>query len=331
MEQVAHVVPHVKAKPSTVGVLCATFTGVVWGGQFVVGKSALARVDSFWLTTVRYAGAAVLLLGLLAVAEGIGALSPRGRLRELALLGTLGFAGFNLLAYTGLEHARPESASLIVALAPLLTALVLWLRDGARPSRLTLVCLLVALGGVSLVISGGHPSTLWHGSLGVGDLLVLGGVLSFVLYTIGAADHRDLSPLRYTALTAALGWPAIVAATLVGTAAGWLSAPSGSDWVAVTPELAYLALPGAVIAVLCWNAAVERLGPQTTALFGNLIPISTFTIETIRGYRPSPLELVGALITVGALVANNLLTRPRPVADQPEAEPEPDEELLEAA
>jgi hypothetical protein len=80
------------------------------------------------------------------------------------------------------------------------------------------------------------------------------------LYTIGAADHRDLSPLRYTALTAALGWPAIAAATLVGTAAGWLSAPSGGDWVAVIPELAYLALPGAVIAVLCWNAAVERLG-----------------------------------------------------------------------
>jgi drug/metabolite transporter (DMT)-like permease len=319
------------AKPTTVGVLCATFTGVVWGGQFVVGKSALARVDSFWLTTVRYAGAAVLLLGLLAMVEGGRALWPGARVRELAVLGTLGFAGFNLLAYTGLEHARPESASLIVALSPLLTALVLWIRDRVRPSRLTLVCLVVALAGVSLVISGGHPSTLWHGSLGVGDLLVLGGVLSFILYTIGAADHRDLSALRYTALTAALGWPAIVAATLVGTAAGWLSAPSGSDWVAVTPELAYLALPGAVIAVLCWNAAVERLGPQTTALFGNLIPISTFTIETIRGYRPSPLELVGALITVGALVANNLLTRPRPVADQPEAEPEPDEELLEAA
>jgi len=60
-------------------------------------------------------------------------------------------------------------------------------------------------------------------------MLVLGGVLSFVLYTIGAADHRDLSPLRYTALTAALGWPAILAATLVGTAAGWLSAPSRGD------------------------------------------------------------------------------------------------------
>ncbi len=318
-----------RRNPSAIGALFATFTGIVWGGQFVVGKSALARVDSFWLTAVRYAGAAALLLALVALVEGTRALSPRGRLRALAVLGTLGFAGFNLLAYTGLEHARPQSASLIVALAPLLTALVLWVRDRLRPTRTTLASLIVALVGVALVISRGHPSTLWHGSLGAGDLLVLGGVLSFVLYTIGAADHRDLSALRYTALTAALGWPAIAAATLIGTLAGWLSAPSGADLHAVTPELAYLALPGAVIAVLTWNAAVERLGPQTTSLFGNLIPVSTFTIETIRGYRPGLLELAGAVITVGALVANNLLNRERPTADG--AEPGEEEVLLEAA
>ena len=52
---------------------------------------------------------------------------------QLLVLGTLGFAGFNLLAYTGLEHARPQSASLIVALAPLLMALVLWVRDRLGP------------------------------------------------------------------------------------------------------------------------------------------------------------------------------------------------------
>jgi drug/metabolite transporter (DMT)-like permease len=316
-----------RGKSLTVGALLASFTGTVWGGQFVVGKSALGRVDSFWLTTVRYAGAAAVLLVLLAAFEGQRALWARGRMLALAGLGTLGFAGFNLLAYTGLEHARPQSASLIVALAPLLTALVLWVRDRVRPSRTTFAALAVALVGVALVISRGHPTTLWTGSLGWGDVLVLGGVLSFVLYTIGAGRHRELSPLRYTALTAALGWPAILAATLIGTAAGWLSAPSGGALWAVTPQILYLALPGAVLAVLTWNAAVEMMGPQMTSLFGNLIPVSTFTIEIVRGYRPSALELAGAVIAIGALVANNLLSRPRP-ARAAEREPE---QLLEAA
>jgi drug/metabolite transporter (DMT)-like permease len=294
---------------ATVGALFAAFTGIVWGGQFVVAKSALDRVDAFWLTSARYALAVAILLALLAIVEGPAALSPHGRTLPLLVLGTLGFAGFNLLAYTGLEHARPQSASLIVALAPLLVALVLWARNGVRPSRTTMIALFVALFGVSLVISRGHLTTLWSGSLGWGDVLVLGGVLSFVLYTIGAASHRDLSALRYTTLTAALGWPAIMVSTLVGTAAGWLSAPAGGALWAVMPQILYLAIPGAVIAVLTWNAAVELIGPQTTSLFGNLIPVSTFAIEIVRGYRPGVVELAGALLTVAALVTDNLLRR----------------------
>jgi drug/metabolite transporter (DMT)-like permease len=313
-------------RSSTVGALFAALTGIVWGGQFVVGKSALGRIDPFWLTTVRYAAAAAVLLALLAAVEGRRALNPAGRTRQLIWLGTLGFAGFNLLAYTGLQHARPQSASLIVALGPLLTAIVLWARDRVRPSRTTFAALVVALAGVALVISRGHPTTLWTGSLDWGDLLVLGGVLSFVVYTLGAAGHRDLSPLRYTALTASFGWPAIATATLIGTAAGWLSAPSGGDLLAVTPQMLYLTLPGAVIAVLTWNAAVERIGPHTTSLFGNLIPVSTFTIEIVRGYRPGAVELAGAVLAIGALAANNLLSRPRPAREAPETE-----ELLEAA
>jgi drug/metabolite transporter (DMT)-like permease len=312
---------------ATLGALFAAFTGIVWGGQFVVGKSALARVDSFWLTAVRYAAAAALLLVLLAAVEGVRALSTRGRTLRLLGLGTLGFAGFNLLAYTGLEHARPQSASLIVALGPLVMALVLWARNRVRPSRTTFVALIVALFGVALVIARGHPTTLWRGSLGWGDILVLGGVVSFMVYTAGAADHADLSSLRYTALTATLGWPAIAAATLVGTAAGWLSAPSGGDLSAIVLQILYLAIPGAVIAVLTWNAAVDLIGPQTTSLFGNLIPVSTFVIEIVRGYRPGAVELAGAVIAIAALVANNLLSRPRPARLSQERE----YELLDAA
>ncbi len=313
---------------ATVGALFAAFTGVVWGGQFVVGKSALGRVDPFWLSTIRYAGAVGLLLALLAFVEGRRALVlPAARTLRLAALGTLGFAGFNLLAYTGLQHARPQSASLIVALGPLLTAIVLWVRDRTRPSRTTLIALVVALLGVGLVISRGRPTTLFTGSLGWGDLLVLGGVLSFVLYTLGAARHRELSPLRYTALTAALGWPAIAGATLIGTAAGWISTPSGGAVWAIVPQILYLTIPGAVIAVLTWNAAVDRIGPQRTSLFGNLIPVTTVAIEIVRGYRPGALELAGAVIAIGALVANNLLSRPRPARARPLAEAD----LLEAA
>ncbi len=299
--------------------LLATVTALIWGGQFVVGKSALARVDAFPLTTLRYALASLLLLGLLVAVEGRRALRLEGRGLQLFLLGSLGFAGFNLFAYTGLQHARPQSASLIVALGPLLTAIVLWLRDGSRPTRTTGIALVVALIGVALVVSRGHPSTIASGSIGWGDGLVLLGVTSFVLYTLGAARHTELSPLRYTALTAGLGWLTIAGAALVAMAAGLVMTPSAGDIGAVTPEILYLAIPGAVVAVVTWNAAVGRIGAQNVSLVGNLIPVTTFAIEIVRGYRPNAVELAGAGIALVALAANNLLLRRRmPEAIEPD-------------
>jgi hypothetical protein len=41
----------------------------------------------------------------------------------------------------------------------------------------------------------------------------------------------------------------------------------------------------------------------------NLVPITVLVIEMIRGYRPVPLEIVGAAIVLSAVTANNLLLR----------------------
>ena len=304
-----------------IGAALGTTTGLAWGGQFVIGKSAVDRVDAFHLTTVRYALAGLVLLAILVAVEGRGALRLEGRGLRLWWLGTLGFAGFNLLGFTGLAHARPQSASLIVALAPLLTALVLWQRSGVRPRRATLVALAVALAGVALVISGGDPASIVHGSLGYGDALVLGGVFSFILYTLGAAEFSDLSPLRYTALTAALGWLSIAAATGVASATGLEPERSFGAYSDVWWQILYIALVGAVVAVVSWNGAVVALGPQNATLFGNLIPVTTFVIEIARGYRPGRLELFGAALAIAALVANNVLTRRRQPAPAEESAP----------
>ena len=298
-----------RSRNATLGVLFATTTALVWGGQFVVGKSALQTINAFPLSTVRYALAAVLWLLVLVVLEGRGSLRLDGRGWRLFWLGTLGFAGFNLFAYTGLAHARPETASLIVALGPLLTALVLWHRTKVRPARATFVLLGVALLGVALVVSAGHPSSILHGALGWGEVLVLAGVLSFILYSLGAAEFASYSPLRYTALTASLGWLTIAGATLVAIATGLVAVPTTAQLTSVWPQIAYLAIPGAFVAVLTWNAAIKAIGPQNAVLFSNLIPVTTFAIEIARGYRPNAAELLGAALTIAALVASNLLAR----------------------
>ena len=94
--------------PSLIAALC-------WGAMFPIAASALHHVDPFPLTAIRYGVAAIVFLGLLHADRGPAALDTDGRGLELFVLGSLGFAGFNLLSYVGLEHTRPQDAALIVA------------------------------------------------------------------------------------------------------------------------------------------------------------------------------------------------------------------------
>jgi drug/metabolite transporter (DMT)-like permease len=282
---------------------------VAWGAMFPIAAVAIQHVDAFHLTAIRYVVATVIFLGLLVAIEGRRALRTDGRGKELFVLGTLGFAGFNLLTYLALEHTRPQDASLIVATAPLLTALAIWLTTRVKPRRATLVAMGVALFGVVLVITHGDPSSLIHGDGRAGDLLILGGVASFVAYTMGARTFTEFSPLRYTALSATGGTLTILAVTAVLTLTGTYPMPSLGDVGDVWSQIVYIILAGAVLGVLAWNEGVRRIGPANGALFMNLVPVVTFAVEIGRGYRPGTAEMLGALLTIAALVFANLAGR----------------------
>src|SRR3954470_22954605 len=148
---------------------------LAWGGMFPIAAGALRRVDPVHLTAVRYVLASLVFVGLLLAIEGRAALRPDGRALELWLLGTLGFAGFNLLTYVALEHTRPQDASLLVATAPVITVLAVWVVSSVRPRAAQLALTATALLGVALVISRGEPSRLPGGARGARGPLVLGG------------------------------------------------------------------------------------------------------------------------------------------------------------
>jgi drug/metabolite transporter (DMT)-like permease len=278
--------------------------------MFPIADSAIRHVDPFHLTAIRYLLAGTGFLVLLWLFEGRRALNTEGRGLELWLFGSAGIAGFNLLAFAGLEHTTPEHAALIVATSPMMALLAdaALARRAPQPAMLGFVVL--ALAGVLLVIGKGDPAAvLSDGGLNGGDVLVFLGAASFVAYTFGARRFRGFSSLRYTSLTAAGGTITVIAVTEVATLAGALETPGGGDVAAIWWQLIYVVVVGALIAVLAWNEGVRRLGAPNAALFMNLVPVVAFTIAIVRGYHPEPLELAGAAVTVSALVGANLVSR----------------------
>ena len=304
---------------------------LAWGAMFPIAGPALGRLDAFHLTTVRYLVASSIFLALLAAVEGRKALRTEGRTPELWLLGTLGFAGFNLLTYVALGHIQPQDAALIVATAPVITVLVLWALGSGRPRGAQLALTALAFAGVATVISRGDPGRLGSSS-GGWELLVLAGVFGWISYTLAAARRFPaFSPLRYTAITSALGTLSLVAITAIVVLAGAVGSPAPDDYAAEWWRLLYVIGPAAVVAVLAWNDGVKRIGPANGSLFINLVPVVSFSIAIGQGYSPGAAELAGAALTIGALVAANVLERRRASTQAPaDEEPEP-EPLAEAA
>src|SRR3954453_4325166 len=97
--------------PSLIAVLC-------WGGMFPIADAAMDHVDAANDTAIRYGGASLLFLGLLAAVEGVRARRYDGRFGRAWLFGTIGFAGLNLLSYVGLRDTTPQDAWLSAGLVP---------------------------------------------------------------------------------------------------------------------------------------------------------------------------------------------------------------------
>lgn len=147
-----------------------------------------------------------------------------------------------------------------------------------------------------------------------GDLLILLGAMCWVAYTFGAGRFPGWSPLRYSALSCALGVVTIFAATALALALGAAHAPGATALGATWAELLYIVVFASLLAVLGWNAGIKALGALNGVLFINVVPVTAFVIGLALGHRFGGAELLGAALTILALVANNLYLRRRPAA-----------------
>src|SRR5688572_19841978 len=282
---------------------------VCWTPLFSIAKRTLPILDAFALGTVRYAIGVALLIALLAAFEGRAALNFGGRMAAATVAGLIGITGFNLFVWVGLSYTRPEHGSIILALQSPLTALAVWVVHGQRAAPFTLGCVAAAIGGVALVITKGDLSNALAGGSLLGDALIFLGAISWVTYTLSAGRFPGWSPLRYTVLTCIPGAVGLVIAHAIALALGAAVMPSFDTLAAVWWQILYFSVCTVVLGVLGFNAGARALGPLNAMLMLNLIPIGVFAIEAALGRSFAAIELAGAAVVIGALVANNLYLR----------------------
>lgn len=291
----------------TLGIGAALTATLLWGMQFPVLAAVLPDLDPFWLTLLRYLIAFIVLAVIVAAREGRAGFSLAGRGWTVAVLGVLGFSVFNVLLLLGLRISGPQHGALIMATLPLMTVLIGWIRGGAMPSLRTFGFIALAFSGVALVVTKGDPASVLAGGDWIGDLMMLVGASLWATYTSFVPSFSSWSPIRYTMAGAFFGTCSTIVLTAGAMLLGYSHAPSAPGFVHALPGLLFLSLFGAVVALIAWNIGIAKLGSSAAVLFMNVVPITAFAIAIAFGARYPLVEYIGAAITIGALVLNNVL------------------------
>lgn len=291
------------SKPSVASAYGAlTTAAVVWGGSVVAQKVALGPFSPVETSVFRGLGALAILVPLWIWKEGGGRFSKH----DWGMFGILGLGvlGNHLLILFGLQFIGAGAAGVIIGASPAITAFLSSLILKDIPLRLIWQGCLVSFVGV-LVIAG-QSGVVGAGSNPVlGGVLVLSGLVSWALYTIGCRRTMDrFSPLTVT-------WTTLMMSLLVEMpllamnhkmlVAGVDTVPL-SGWVA----LVYVMVFATALGQQAWLYGVDGVGPSRAGIFGNLVPVAALFFSFVILGEPVGVREIGGvgLIVLGVWLVN---------------------------
>jgi drug/metabolite transporter (DMT)-like permease len=265
---------------------------LTWSSAFAAIAYGLEAFTPPELSLLRFLVASAVLA--VPVASGLIKLPP---LRDWPAIAVLSFIGISLYQLTlgyAMTRVPVGAVTVVIALAPGVTAALAALRLGEAISRSTMAGLGVAFGGVVLITVGaGH-------ALGFEPMTLLALVAMFAT-SIYFVWQKPL-----LARTSSMGFT--VASIFAGTLglvpfgldlpAKLVSVSQAQLWSAV-----YLGIGPTVFGYLCWNFALSRAPAAKVSSFLYVQPLVASSIAWLwLGQVPTVLTAIGGALAIGGVV-----------------------------
>jgi drug/metabolite transporter (DMT)-like permease len=272
--------------------LLLTLAALFWGGNVVLGRAVAERIPPITLNSLRWAIAlAILAPATLSQLRGKGHLIRKWFV-PLVILAIPSVAIYNSFIYLGTQTTTATNAGLIVGTVPMAIMVIASLigQDGLTPRRAAGA--LISFAGVAWVVAKGNPAAIYALSFAPGDLLIIGSMLSWAIYTVLLRQFAiPLQPVALLGILSAIGLvvtlPFCAWELVRGARVAW--SPD------VLAAVAYVGIFPSVVATIFWNKAVAEVGACTAGLFFNLVPIFVVTMAIAFLAEPlRPFHLVGA-------------------------------------
>lgn len=234
----------------------------LWGASYLFIKIGLRGMSAAEIVTVRTGLAALVLLP---VALRRGALSGlRGKLPLVVLLGAVNMAGPLTLIGLGEHHVATSVTGILIAAAPIYTALLAPFVDPSeRSSGLRLAGIAIGIVGVVLLLGldlGGDSQAV------VGGIMIVLAALGYAIAGfIVKRRFAGVQPVGLVSLTT-------LSAALLTLPAAIITAPSGAPGAGPIAAVAVLGVFGTGLAFVMMYTLVGTVGPAKAQLVAYIAP-----------------------------------------------------------
>jgi drug/metabolite transporter (DMT)-like permease len=271
--------------------LLAAMSMVIYSSPPVVTRSVSMGVPPMALALSRWIIAAVILLPFVwrRLPREWSNLKQHGP--SLVFMALFMIAG-STMSVLAVYFTTATNAVLVNASQPAITAMLAWAIAGMTllgRQRLGIGCAFI---GILIMIARADLGTLLGLELNIGDFIML-------LAVIGWSTYAVLLPRRnYTPDGTTLMFLISVTGTAFLTPAYLIEAAIVGDFAftkEVVAAMFYLGIFPTLLATVGWNIAIRAVGPNRTAIFVNLIPISGAALAMIfLGERLHVYHMIGA-------------------------------------
>jgi drug/metabolite transporter (DMT)-like permease len=287
---------------------------VIWGVNFAVSKVSLEHLTPLAFNALRFPMAALLLYIVLR-RNGPVRLPTRAELPRVLVLGLFGNMLYQMCFIFGLNRTTASNASLLLAVTPVVTALLTAALGQERIRPRAWFGVIATLFGVTLIVLGAARSDQGSGTL-MGNLLMIGAILMWAFYTVGSRPFVDRhGPLPVTAWTLWIGTAGIFVAGIPSL----LRVDFGAVGVLTWACIGYAGILSIGVAYMFYYFGVSRLGNTRTGAYSNLVPVFALLAAWLwLGEVPKLFQLIGAAVIIGGVSVAQSGSFARPVPVSPE-------------
>jgi len=291
---------HGKPFPRWVSIAVLLVIATTFGSNHIAARYAFNHgVNITTAVAARSIGAALFVLALL-IASRVPLALPNATRRRAIGVGVL-IAVQSFCLYSAVARIPVALALLAFNTFPMLFTLLSWAVDKQRPARRALIAMPTALIGLALALdafgASGGIAGRWA-EIGAGVGWALGAAVSFALALLLTSRWlKDVDGRLRTFLTMTTVAVLLLAA---GALAGNLALPANPGaWLGLALLMLFYGTAFTALFVL-----LPRLDALNNSAALNFEPIAVlFLAWPTLGQRVAPLQIVGALIVVGAVVA----------------------------